>query len=152
SSMVPSVLKRVTLLAVSSRLLVKTPSTVIKRGCAFSTLANNLDSCSPEPTMTTLRENTCLAARYLMVCAAKIRASSVAAHADNAKVPVKIREYSMEIFNANAAANKKAKVVAKTMTTLSTILSGCVTASNSYRPAKLISIIETSQTNATAAA
>src|SRR5262249_19183831 len=102
--------------------------------------------------MTTLRENICRSARRPITCAAKSRNTAVETQADNAKLPVQIREYSVEIFSANAAANRKENVVAKTMTILSTNANGRMIGSNSYRPAKFISIIVTSQTKATAAA
>jgi hypothetical protein len=76
----------------------------------------------------------------------------MAAHVERAKLPVQRREYSADIFNAKAAAKRKEKVVAKTTAILSINASGRVTASNSYRPEKFISIMEMSQTNAIAAA
>jgi len=82
--------------------------------------------------------------------AAKNRNNNVAMQADTAKLAVQMREYSIETFNANAAANRKANVVTNVMMILSLNASGRVIASNSYRPAKFINKIVVIQTNAIA--
>jgi hypothetical protein len=91
---------------------------------------NNFLACSPAPRMTTLRENTRLSANPPTTRAATRRDNIVAVQVPIAKLTIQTREYSMEIFSENAAANRKRNVVAKAITILSANDSGRMAGSN----------------------
>src|SRR3974377_2263443 len=98
----------------------------MKRGCELFMLSRSFHICSTEPTTSTWRENTCLSARRPKMFVATKRNTTVAIEAENAKAPIQMREYSMEIFSENAAANRNRKVVATTIIILSVKANGAI--------------------------